>query len=111
MTGERLLYCHCAYAKVVPEDAKTRALEELGASGRPFDAVPDLCEMSAREDPALGELAASEGLRVVACYPRAVRWLFHAAGHGLREDARVLNMRADDVALSDWLETNPEEGA
>ena len=71
-------------------------LERLGASGREFDAVPDLCEMSARKDPALAEWAAEPGLRIVACYPRAVRWLFHAAGHALPEDATVLNMRTDE---------------
>lgn len=89
----RLLYCHCAYAKVVPAKVKTEMLRRLGASGRDFEAVPDLCEMSASKDPKLEQLAACEELTLVACYPRAVRWLFHGAGHTLNEKARVLNMR------------------
>ena len=99
--GERLLYCHCAYAKVVPKKVKEEVLARLGASGRDFEAVPDLCEMSARKDPALADLAADENLKIVACFPRAVRWLFHAAGHTLGDDVPVLNMReasADELA-------------
>jgi len=93
VAGGRLLYCHCAYAKVVPAKVKSEMLRRLGASGLDFEAVPDLCEMSASKDPKLEELAACEDLTLVACYPRAVRWLFHGAGHTLNEKARVLNMR------------------
>ena len=98
---ERLLYCHCAYAKVVPAKVKTEMLRRLGASGRDFEAVPDLCEMSAAKDPKLEQLAACGELTMVACFPRAVRWLFHAAGQTLNENVRVLNMRessADELA-------------
>ena len=91
---KKILYCHCAYAKVVPEDVKRDVLRKLGDSEVAFDAVPDLCEMSARKDPALSGLAAAGGeLRIAACYPRAVRWLFHAAGAALPPGARIHNMR------------------
>jgi len=92
MAAPRVLYCHCAFAQVVPKDVKTRVLENLTASSCSFDAVPDLCEMSARRDPALAQIAAA-GTTIVACYPRAVKWLFSAAGTPLAEDARILNMR------------------
>ena len=91
--AKRLLYCHCAYAKVVPAKVKTEVLRRLGESGRDFEAVPDLCEMSAAKDPQLEELAASDNLTMVACFPRSVRWLFHAAGHTLKDSVQVLNMR------------------
>jgi hypothetical protein len=98
----RLLYCHCAYAQVVPKDVKDAVLDRLAAAGVSFEAVPDLCEMSARRDPRLGELAVAGELRVAACYPRAVKWLFTAAGAPLpTEGVEVLNMRtapAADVA-------------
>ena len=98
MTGcERLVYCHCAYAKVVKPDVKREVLRSLGASDRDFEAVPDLCEMSARKDPALADYAADDGLRVVACYPRAVRWLFHAAGSPLKDEVQILNMREESA--------------
>lgn len=99
-TTTRLVYCHCAYAKVVPRKVKEEVLRRLGASGRDFEAVPDLCEMAARKDALLGEYAAEEGLEIVACFPRAVGWLFHASGNALPEGARVHNMRessADEI--------------
>ena len=99
MSDSKLVYCHCAYAKVVPRKAKEEVLRRLAASPREFEAVPDLCELAARKDPALGELAGEGDLELVACFPRAVRWLFHQAGHELPAEARVHNMR----------ETSPEE--
>ena len=99
--GTRILYCHCAYAKVVPPEVKAKVLERLNASGVAFDAVADLCEMSARKDPALARLANGDTTRIAACFPRAVKWLFHAAGTPLEEDSvEILNMReqsADEI--------------
>lgn len=92
-TLTRILYCHCAYAQVVPSETKAAVLEQLSASGVSFEAVPDLCEMSARRDPGLAHIASVEGATIVACYPRAVRWLFSAAGATLPDGVRVLNMR------------------
>jgi hypothetical protein len=92
----RILYCHCAYAKVVPDDVKNEVLRQLTASEVAFDAVADLCEMSAARDPGLAELAANGPLRIAACYPRAVKWLFHAAGSPLPKDGvTVANMRTE----------------
>ena len=101
--ARRILYCHCAFAQVVPPETKTAVLDSLSAAGVSFEAVPDLCEMSARRDPALAEIAAGEDVTIVACYPRAVRWLFNGAGITLPEQVRVLNMReqsAADIAVS-----------
>jgi hypothetical protein len=95
----RILYCHCAYAKVVPQETKDAVLRELAASGRAFDAVPDLCDLSARKDPALARLAGEGNVKIVACFPRAVKWLFHAGGAPLPESGvSVLNMREEEPA-------------
>lgn len=92
----RILYCHCAFAKVVPNEVKTAVLEGLSNAGVEFDAVPDLCEMAARGDARLKELAESGPLQIAACYPRAVKWLFAAGGATLAEpDGRVWNMRVE----------------
>ena len=89
-----LLYCHCAYANVVPKDVREDVLRGLASSGVAFEAVPDLCEMSARKDPALERLAGCGALKIAACFPRAVHWLFHAGGSPLVEESvEVLNMR------------------
>jgi hypothetical protein len=91
----RILYCHCAFAKIVPADVKAAVLSGLSEANVEFDAVPDLCEMAARGDARLRELAAEKPLQIAACYPRAVRWLFAAAGAQLPEEARIWNMRVD----------------
>lgn len=96
----RILYCRCAYAQVVPEDVKDGVLENLCASGEAFDSVSDLCEMSARRDPRLQTLLEGEApVKIAACYPRAVKWLFHQAGAPFPEDGRVevVNMREDSA--------------
>lgn len=95
----RILYCRCAYAQVVPADVKDAVLEKLCESGTAFESVSDLCEMSARRDPRLKTLLAGsedQPVRIAACHPRAVKWLFHAAGADFPQDenaVEVLNMR------------------
>ncbi|MCZ6599816.1 MAG: hypothetical protein O7F11_02610 [Acidobacteria bacterium] len=90
----RVVYCNCTYAKVVPEDVKTEVLTRLSQSGAAFDAVADLCEMSARKDPALERIAAAGPVRIIACYPRAVHGLFRAAQAPLAgEQVEIFNMR------------------
>jgi len=101
-TPPRILYCNCTYAQVVPKEVKQAVLKKLCQSGVAFDAVADLGEMSARRDPALKRLAEGGAVKIAACYPRAVKWLFHAAKAPLPiEASEILNMRvqsADEVA-------------
>ena len=91
----RILFCHCNYAQVVPPEVKASVLQKLCESGRAFEAVSDLCEMSARRDPALKRLADGDRpVKVAACYPRAVKWLFSAAKAPLQaSQTEVVNMR------------------
>jgi hypothetical protein len=90
----RILYCHCQYAQVVPPEVKAVVLQKLCESGLAFDAVADLCELSARQDPALQRLAGDGAVKIAACFPRAIKWLFHAARADLPVDGvEVLNMR------------------
>lgn len=94
MKPPTLLYCHCQYAQVLPKEVKQAVLQRLCDSGQPFEAVPDLCEFSARHDPALARLAAAGSIKIAACYPRAVKWLFAAAGSPLSaERTEIVNLR------------------
>ncbi len=116
----RILFCHCNYAQVVPDEVKAGVLEGLCKSGRAFEAVADLCEMAARRDPALKRLAAGEApVKIAACYPRAVKWLFGGCQAPLNaERTEVVNMRelsAEDAAatmLDESVTPNlPEDGS
>ena len=90
----RILYCHCAFAQVIPKDVKQGVLERLGESGVDFECVPDLCEMSANRDPLLQQIAENPNVRIAACYSRAVHGLFVAAGHPLpKPGPEIINMR------------------
>ena len=107
MTSEpqpRIVYCHCAYAQVVPPDVKQHVLRELTDREVAFEAVPDLCEMAARKDPSLAGIAGGGPVRLAACYPRAVKWLFVSAGSPLPETGvEIVNMRtatADEAAAA-----------
>jgi hypothetical protein len=84
----RILYCNCSYAQAVPKEVKEEVLKRLCASGAAFDAVADLCDMSARKDPAMKKLVEAGDVKIVACYPRAVKWLFHAGGRAAAQGGR-----------------------
>jgi hypothetical protein len=90
----KILYCHCAYAQVIPPEIKQNVLRNLCENGASFEAVADLCEMSARRDPAMKRLSSEGPIKILACYPRAVKGLFKAANAPLSEnDAEILNQR------------------
>lgn len=99
-----ILYCRCAYAKVLPEDVKDLVLERLIDSNLPFESVSDLCEMSARKDPGLVALSQQDGLRIVACYPRAVKWLFSAAGAAIQSESSQSESSQSDAKQSVYIE-------
>jgi hypothetical protein len=90
----RIIYCHCAFAQVIPKDVKLGVLQRLSQSGRDFECVPDLCELSARRDPLLQQLVQETPVRIAACFQRAVQGLFTAAGSPLpATGVEVVNMR------------------
>src|SRR6266480_4315213 len=101
MDKPAILYCHCQYAQVVPKEVKEAVLRRLCESGVAFEAVADLCEMAARRDPALQRLASNGAVKIAACFPRAVKGLFHQCNADLAPDkTEVLNMRtltADEI--------------
>jgi Pyruvate/2-oxoacid:ferredoxin oxidoreductase delta subunit len=95
MSQPAVIFCQCKYAQVLPEAVKNAALKALQDSGQPFELVDDLCELSARRDPAMGRVASGGPVKIAACFPRAVKWLFHAAGTPLNgESAEVVNLRS-----------------
>ena len=94
----QILYCNCTYAQVVSREVKEAVLRKLCESGTSFEAVADLCEMAARKDPALQRFSQCSDLKIAACYPRAVKWLFASAGAPLPADrTEVLNMRVQSA--------------
>jgi len=107
---KRVLLCECADADILPQDVKRAVLDGLHSAKVEVCKVPDLCGLVASRDPVLQELAASGDLTVIACHPRAVRWLLRAAGCAADDQGvHVLNMRR--LAAEEILEQVVREGA
>ena len=89
----------------------TPAVEEVTASLRaanvPFEPVADIAALAARKDPAIRRWSAAADLRIFGLPHRAVKWLFHAAGAELPENAMALDLPADpndDLAAAELVE-------
>lgn len=92
-TTPSILVCKCAQAGVLPRSVVEGLLAALSASGRPFQVVDDLCGLAAARDPGLADLAHAP-VKIAACYPRAIKWLFSAAGASLDvAQTEVVNLR------------------
>jgi NAD-dependent dihydropyrimidine dehydrogenase PreA subunit len=92
------IYCDCGYYDLASAEVKGRVLDALKASGGEFEAVADLCKLCAEGDSRLKEWAEADSVRIFACYPRAVRWLFYRGGAPLAaEGVEIVNMRTGDV--------------
>jgi Pyruvate/2-oxoacid:ferredoxin oxidoreductase delta subunit len=95
-----ILLCRCSAADVVPRERTEAVARDLARNETRFEVVDDLCGAAARRDPLLACLASRPGtLRIAACYPRAVKWLFAAAGSSLPSNrTEFLNLRVQEPA-------------
>lgn len=91
---EQIILCRCVYRALFPEGLAQQVQERLGAAGIAFTPVDDLCELAAARAPLLSAMADHNRPLILACYPRAVRALLHAAGVPPSVSPRVLNLRA-----------------
>jgi hypothetical protein len=92
----RIVFCGCGHADVIPEKVKNTVLHWLGTAQAEIEVVSDLCEMAARRDPRLATWSRDGELRVAACYPRVVEWLFRAGGAPSPDGRlKVFNMRTE----------------
>jgi NAD-dependent dihydropyrimidine dehydrogenase PreA subunit len=108
-----ILVCKCSHYKIIPDDVRSSVLAALESRGAGFEVVDDLCHLAAKRDPSLQRWAAAKDLRIVACFPRAVKWLFHAGHAPLKDNfAKILNMRTETVEnISSHLLQDTPKGA
>ena len=93
-----VIVCECSHSDIIPQDVKRDVSAKLQEAGIAVDTVPDLCGLAARRDPMLEQVARADSIRIVACFPRAVKCLFDAAGAPLpAEGVSILNMRAQSA--------------
>ncbi len=89
-----ILFCRCVTAEVVTAHVRERAERMLKECDADVTVVDDLCSLVAKRDKRLAGPAADGELVVMACHPRAVRWLLHAAGVELDPSrTRIVDLR------------------
>ena len=94
----RIVFCHCRCGPLASDPVTREVHARLVRAGVAFDEVADLCEMAERRDALLREISRAPCVKIAACYPRAVKWLFFAAGAPLcGEGVEVVNLRAGGV--------------
>jgi len=108
----RILFCRCVYAEVMPAEVKNSVEKALQAAKIEFETAEDLCGWAARGDERLKEYAQGGAVKIAACYPRAVRWLFAAAGAALPgEGVEIRNMREETAGEIIAALTGKQSGA
>lgn len=96
MSGNSMIiYCKCTHRKFVSEETSGSLLNSIEKCGADTVIVDDLCGLAAGHDPVLKDWAGRPQIFIIACYERAVRWLFDMAGAALSCDSsvRILNPR------------------
>lgn len=90
----RVVLCVCAYYEIIPRASREQILADVRRNRVTPEVVSDLCGLAANRDRRLRTWVNEGPLTIVACFPRAVRWLFHAAGVALPDgQVRLFNMR------------------
>ena len=91
-----IMLCTCESFHAAGAGAVAAVRSALGDLPVEVTEVGDLCGLAARRDGRLARLAGAPRSVVIACYPRAVRWLFAAAGSPLDDQrTQLLNMRTE----------------
>ena len=91
-----VVYCKCIHRNLVSSESRTALLQGLHDIGFKTVVVDDLCGLAARRDPLLKTWARITPLVIIACYERAIRWLFDMGGAPLPVDTsvKILNPRS-----------------
>jgi Pyruvate/2-oxoacid:ferredoxin oxidoreductase delta subunit len=107
---KKIVFCQCKYARVIPKETKEKVQQSLQASEAEVTYVEDLCDLSIHEPEKLRELKGDQNIDIVACYPRAVKGIFHNAGIELNSSNPVHNMRTEKAeAIISELKINQQQ--
>ena len=107
-----IVLCQCSERDPAFTAALKQVLAALEKAGVGFQLVRDFCELAARKDSVIPRMFQDRPLHIVACYPRSIKWLLHAAGHPVADAAMtVWNLRAEspDTVVGQLLQ-HPNDG-
>lgn len=92
----KILLCKCNAAHILTEDNISQLTAYLNDNNITFDTADDLCKLASEKSAILKDYA-DEGAIIIACQPRAIRWLFNAAGVALPDSTKLLNLRNNSI--------------
>jgi Pyruvate/2-oxoacid:ferredoxin oxidoreductase delta subunit len=116
--GNRVLLCNCVEAGIGDAGCRNAVREGLRTRGIPFAELPDLCRLAATRPGLLREMADEGILTIIACHPRAVRWMLESGSRGRAPSSagphpnlHLLDLRAmtADAILEAVCEASPVE--
>ena len=99
MPGPLTVFCQCAHREYLSPETRRALAASLRAAAVDLWEVRDLCEATVSDAAGLARLRAAERVTVLACRPRAVRWLLHAGG---------VDMAPDRLTVVDLRTLSPE---
>lgn len=92
-----VVFCNCSYSDIISDTVKTEVCIGLKDSGMDCLFIDDLCGAAALKNNSLDTIREYDKVSIVACFPRAAKWLLHAAGISLEgKDVQYFNMRNSD---------------
>jgi NAD-dependent dihydropyrimidine dehydrogenase PreA subunit len=103
-----VIFCQCKNAEIIPRDIQDAVKNWFLQNQVAYTCVDDLCGLAAGKDARLRDWAAGENMVIIACFERAVRWLFAMAGAELKDGVPILNQRvASAPEMIDRLNSRP----
>ncbi len=100
MVYNKIIYCRCAYNNSISEESRELFKKILLSSGKEVLVLDDICELAAKKNNKLITFLKDGGVSIVACHPRAVKWLLARTGIELHrlETFRYLDMMKHSFA-------------
>ena len=93
-----IFYCKCEGDEQLGDENRDKISNFLMKSGLEYVEVGDFCDQVAGAASLIEKLTEKSSLTIIACFPRAVEWLFYAAGVGVKDkDVTYFNMREQDA--------------
>ena len=92
----KILLCKCTAAHVIAQSNIDKLTTFLDDNNIAFDTIDDICKLASDKDPVLKDYA-NENTIIIACHPRAIRWLFAVGDSPLADNVKVLNLRTDSI--------------
>jgi len=78
--SDKIIYCRCIHSELFPANARDLFQKILEASGRNIYIIDDLCSKVAEREGEFIDAVQRGEVAIIACHPRAVKWLLVSAG-------------------------------